>query len=113
MWSAPSRSAHYSRKEIALLYCVEIEVRIPDGIDEARLEDLKVREKAASAEYQKSGEWVHLWRIAGKFGNISVFNVADHDRLHAILWSLPLFPFMRTRIVPLAQHPSALAQNPS
>ncbi len=58
---------------------------------------MKAREKIASSEYQRSGEWLHLWRIAGKFGNISIFDVSDHDRLHEILWSLPLFPFMTIR----------------
>jgi muconolactone D-isomerase len=91
-----------------MLYLVEIDVKIPDGIDPDRLEDLKTREKAASAPLQESGEWLHLWRVAGKFGNISIFNVESHDRLHEILWSLPLFPFMTLRVVPLARHPSAI-----
>ncbi len=91
-----------------MLYCVEIDVRIPDGIDPDRLDELKAREKIASGEFQRSGEWLHLWRVAGKFGNVSIFDVADHDRLHEILWSLPLFPFMTIRVVPLARHPSAI-----
>jgi muconolactone D-isomerase len=94
-----------------MLYCVEIDVKIPDGVDPARLEDLKAREKAVSGEYQRAGEWLHLWRVAGKFGNISVFNVTDHDRLNTILWSLPLFPYMTVRVLPLAQHPGAVVQN--
>ena len=91
-----------------MLYCVEIDVKIPDGIDPAKLEELKIKEKATSTGYQESGEWVHLWRVAGKFGNVSIFDVADHDRLHEILWSLPLFPFMTVRVIPLARHPSAI-----
>jgi len=96
-----------------MLYFVEIDVRIPDGIDDVRLADLKEREKAASAEHQRSGEWLHLWRVAGKFGNISIFDVTDHNRLHEILWSLPLFPFMTLRVVPLAPHPSAIERAPA
>ena len=96
-----------------MLYFVEIDVRIPEGMDPERLEDLKAREKIASAAHQASGEWLHLWRVAGKFGNISVFDVADHDRLHQILWSLPLFPFMTIRVLPLARHPSAIERAPA
>ncbi len=36
----------------------------------------------------------HLWRISGRYANISVFDVAGHDELHPILSGLPLFPFM-------------------
>ena len=97
-------------KDIFVLYMVEIDVKIPDTIDGARLDHLKKREKEASGGYQSSGEWLHLWRVAGKFGNVSIFDVADHDRLNAILWSLPLFPFMTLRIVPLALHPSAVSR---
>ncbi len=96
-----------------MLYLAEIDVNIPDTIDPSRLEDLKAREKVTSSEYQRSGEWLHLWRIAGKFSNVSIFDVSDHDRLHEILWSLPLFPFMTIRLVPLARHPSAIDRQPN
>jgi len=49
-----------------------------------------------------------LWRIAGLYSNISVFDVENHDELHAILSQLPLFPFMKISVTPLAQHPSAI-----
>jgi muconolactone D-isomerase len=94
-----------------MLFCVEMDVKIPDDIDPARLEDIKAREKLTSTKYQQSGEWVNLWRIVGKFGNISIFDVRDNERLHEILWSLPLFPFMTIRILPLATHPSALPKS--
>jgi muconolactone delta-isomerase len=45
---------------------------------------------------------VRVWRIAGQDANISVFDVADHDELHAILSSLPLFPLMEITVTPLA-----------
>jgi len=51
---------------------------------------------------------VHLWRIAGKYANVLVFDVDSHDELHAILSTLPLFPFMAIEIMPRARHPSAI-----
>ena len=51
---------------------------------------------------------LHLWRIAGQYSNVSIFDVADHDELHAILSALPLFPFMQIDVTPLARHPSAI-----
>jgi muconolactone D-isomerase len=68
------------------------------------------REKAYSQELQRSGKWRHIWRIAGQYSNLSIFDVADNDELHAILWQLPLFAFMRIAVTPLATHPSAITE---
>ncbi len=91
-----------------MLYHVRMDVNPPDGIDPAVFDRLKAEEKARAQDLQREGKWVHLWRIAGQYSNISVFDVADHDELHTILSGLPLFPFMRIKVMPLAQHPSAI-----
>ncbi|MBV1798884.1 muconolactone Delta-isomerase [Siccirubricoccus sp. G192] len=92
-----------------MLYHVRMDVRPPHGIDPAEFERLKAEEKARAQDLQRQGKWVHLWRIAGQYSNISVFDVTDHDELHGILSSLPLFPFMEVAVTPLARHPSAVA----
>ncbi len=91
-----------------MLYHVRMDVRPPHGIDPAMFDRLKAEEKARAEALQRQGKWVHLWRIAGRYSNISVFDVADHDELHGILSTLPLFPFMEIAVTPLARHPSAL-----
>ncbi len=91
-----------------MLYHVRMDVRPPHGIDPAEFERLKAEEKARAQELQRQGKWVHLWRIAGRYANISVFDVASHDELHGILSTLPLFPFMEIAVTPLARHPSAV-----
>ena len=70
--------------------------------------ELKAEEKARAEQLQREGSWLHLWRIAGHYSNISIFDVPDHDALHVILSTLPLFPFMAISVTPLAQHPSAI-----
>jgi muconolactone D-isomerase len=92
-----------------MLYCVRMDVRPPHDIDPERFEALKSKEKARAQELQRAGKWPHLWRVAGQYANISVFDVADHEELHDILMSLPLFPFMDITVIPLARHPSAIA----
>jgi muconolactone D-isomerase len=77
-----------------MLYCVRMDVRVPHDLGPEQLERLKAEEKARAQELQRAGRWRHLWRVAGQYANISVFDVADNDELHALLWSLPLFPFM-------------------
>jgi muconolactone D-isomerase len=91
-----------------MLYHVRMDVHPPHGIDPAEFERLKAEEKARALDLQRQGKWVHLWRIAGQYSNISVFDVADHDELHGILSTLPLFPFMEIAVTPLARHPSVL-----
>lgn len=92
-----------------MLFAVRMEVEIPRDLDPEVRADLVAREKAYCQELQKSGEWVHIWRIVGRYANISVFDVTGNEALHAILWNLPLFPYMSVEVTPLAQHPSDLA----
>ncbi|MEK0084604.1 muconolactone Delta-isomerase [Benzoatithermus flavus] len=91
-----------------MLYCVEMDVRVPHDVDPQVFERLKAEEKARAQELQHQGKWRHLWRVAGRYANISIFDVESHDELHAILSGLPLFPFMEMRVTPLARHPSAI-----
>ena len=91
-----------------MLYAVRMDVAIPRDLDPAERAETVAREKAYSQELQRSGEWRHIWRITGQYSNLSIFDVASHDRLHEILWSLPLFPYMSIEVTPLAQHPSAI-----
>ncbi len=91
-----------------MLYCVRMTVNVPHGMDPERFERLKAEEKAVAQDLQRSGKWRHLWRVAGQYANISVFDVDNHDELHGLLSSLPLFPFMDVTVTPLARHPSAI-----
>ena len=91
-----------------MLYHVRMDVHPPVDPLTANFEQLKADEKRMAQELQRQGVWLHLWRIAGQYSNISVFDVAGHDELHAILSGLPLFPFMTVAVMPLARHPSAI-----
>ncbi|NML31672.1 muconolactone Delta-isomerase [Paraburkholderia antibiotica] len=91
-----------------MLYCVEMQVNIPASLDASRVEEIKAAEKAKAIEIQKSGKWPHLWRVVGKYSNISIFDVESNDELHQLLSSLPLFPYMTIQVTPLARHPSAI-----
>ncbi len=91
-----------------MLYHVRMDVHPPRDMPAEAFESLKAAEKARAEELQRAGTWRHLWRIAGAYANVSIFDVADHDALHAILSALPLFPFMEIAVTPLARHPSAI-----
>ena len=91
-----------------MLYHVQMDVQPPHDVDPERFERLKAEEKERSQQLQRQGKWPHLWRIAGRYANISIFDVASHDELHALLATLPLFPFMKIVVTPLARHPSSI-----
>jgi len=91
-----------------MLYHVRMDVHPPRDMSAAEFDALKAAEKARAEELQRQGKWRHLWRIAGAYANVSIFDVADHDELHAILSTLPLFPFMQVQVTPLARHPSVI-----
>ena len=94
-----------------MLYCVHMDVRVPHDVDREHFEQLKMAEKARAQELQHAGKWRHPWRVAGRYANISIFDVADHDELHDILSTLPLFPFMHITVTALARHPSAISSS--
>jgi muconolactone delta-isomerase len=58
---------------------------------------------------QEQGKWLHLWRVAGKFANVSIFDVESPAELHEILNSLPLYPFIEVDVTALCHHPGAIA----
>ncbi|CAM5185920.1 muconolactone Delta-isomerase [Oligella ureolytica] len=91
-----------------MLFCVEMTVNIPHGSDPVKMDEIKRAEKERAIEIQKSGKWPHLWRVSGKYSNISIFDVESNDELHELLMSLPLFPFMEIEVTPLSKHPSSI-----
>jgi muconolactone D-isomerase len=92
-----------------MLFHVRMDVHIPDDLDPGTRADLVAKERAYSQDLQRSGEWPHIWRIVGEYSNVSIFDVADNDRMHEILSNLPLFPHMQIKVTPLATHPSDVA----
>lgn len=92
-----------------MLYCVEMTVKIPHNSDPVKMDEIKRAEKERAIEIQKSGKWPHLWRVTGKYSNISIFDVESNDELHELLMSLPLFPFMEIKVTPLSKHPSSIS----
>lgn len=91
-----------------MLFMVEMTVNPPHDIDKEEFAKLVATEKARAQELQESGQWRHLWRVAGQYANVSIFDVESPAALHDIMMSLPLFPFMETKVTPLCRHPSSI-----
>lgn len=85
-----------------------IVIRISFDSDPEAIKQLQAQEHVRARELQFQGKWPHLWRVAGKYANISVFNVEDPAELHETINSLPLFPFMDVEVTALCHHPGAV-----
>lgn len=92
-----------------MLFAVQMDVDLPRDMDPAVKADILAREKTYSQRLQRAGKWPHIWRVVGRYSNLSVFDVADNAELHEILWGLPLFPHMTISVTPLAEHPSKVS----
>lgn len=92
-----------------MLFAVKMDVELPLGMDPGERDDTLAREKAYSHELQRTGKWLHIWRLVGQYSNLSIFDVTDNAELHDILWNLPLFRHMSIEVTPLATHPSDLS----
>jgi muconolactone D-isomerase len=91
-----------------MLFHVYIDVRIPHDADSEQVKKLGAQEHERAKLLQGQGKWLHLWRVAGKFANVSIFDVESPAELHEILNSLPLYPFMEVDVTALCQHPGSL-----
>lgn len=94
-----------------MLFMVEMDVLIPHDMAPDVVDDLKAREKARAQALQEAGTWRHIWRVAGRYANVSIFDVEDADALHDIMLSLPLFPFMNVNVTALCRHPSSIHEH--
>ncbi len=93
-----------------MLFHVTMTVRIPHDADPEKIARLNAQEHERARELQVQGKWLHLWRVAGKWANVSIFKVESPDELHEIVSSLPLYPFMEIEVNALSQHPGSLGR---
>ncbi len=91
-----------------MLFKVEMTVNLPVDMPAETAAAIKAEEKAYAQELQRQGKWRHLWRVAGSYANVSIFDVRDNAELHEIISALPLFPYMAISVAPLCRHPSSI-----
>ena len=94
-----------------MLFHVRMKVNLPATMPAEQAARLKQDEKALAHKLQEQGKWRHLWRIAGQYANVSIFDVESVDELHTLLTALPLFPYMQIDVMPLCRHPSSIRED--
>jgi muconolactone D-isomerase len=91
-----------------MLFQVRMTVKLPPDMPVEQANRLKADEKDLAQRLQRDGVWRHLWRIAGLYANVSIFDVADNQALHDTLMQLPLYPYMEMDVTALCRHPSSV-----
>lgn len=87
-------------------FLVHIVVEWPPGGDPDEFARLGSAERARAVELAAEGHIRRLWRIPGRLANWGIWEAADATELHALISSLPLFPWVSAEVHPLAAHPS-------
>ena len=91
-----------------MLFKVSMTVRLPHTMPADEADRLKASERTIAEALQRSGKWRHLWRVAGRYANVSIFDVSGNAELHDLLLTLPLFPYMEIEVEALCRHPSSI-----
>ncbi len=72
---------------------------------DAAVERLVSDEAARGEQLIASGHIVRIWRIPGRRENVGIWRCRDATELHALLESLPAFPYFTASATALATHP--------
>ena len=86
-------------------FLVRIEIDLSRGVTEPQRRELLEAEAERGRELLASGALRRIWRVPGRSANISLYETSDATELHAILSSLPLWPWMDVHVEALAAHP--------
>lgn len=87
-------------------FLVEIEVHFPPDGDPAKKAELIAAEKLRARELADAGILRRVWRQPGRWANYGLWEAPNASALHEAIASLPLFPWLRVTVHPLAEHPS-------
>jgi muconolactone D-isomerase len=91
-----------------MLFLVDIVAELtPDLRDPASEQGqaLMAGELERGVQLHRAGVIQRIWRVPGELRNVGVWEATDATELHDQLASLPMFPWIRASVTPLAIHP--------
>src|SRR3954447_15545262 len=90
-------------------YLVEMTTRVPAGVSEQSVHDVRAREAAHSRELADHGALLRLFRPPlqpGEWRTFGIFAAQDDGHLESVLASMPLRIWRTDKVPPLAPHPN-------
>jgi muconolactone D-isomerase len=85
-------------------FLVHIEVHRPARATDADAAELSAAEKVRAGELIAQGMLRRVWRVPGQWAHWGLWEAADATELHAAICTLPLWPWMRVQVHPMARH---------
>jgi len=86
-------------------FFLNIQVRLPGEWSQEQRAELVRRETEAAVELMHRKILRRTFRIVGQVANFSIWETTTLDDLHAVLQSLPMYPFMTIAVTPIIKHP--------
>ena len=86
-------------------YLLNIQVRMPGEWTQEQRTELFHREVEAAVELMHRKVLRRTFRVVGQMANFSIWDAATPEELHAVLQSLPMYPFMTISVTPIIKHP--------
>ena len=86
-------------------FLLNIQVRLPGEWTQEQRADLVRRETEAAVELIQRKVLRRTFRVVGQLANISIWETATPEELHAVLQTLPIYPFMTITVTPIIKHP--------
>jgi muconolactone delta-isomerase len=93
----------------AMEYLVTMTTRVPEGIPDAAVDDVRGREAVHSRELAAGGHLLRLWRPPlrpGEWRTLGLFAAADDRQLEQVLASMPLRVWRTDEVTALSSHPN-------
>jgi muconolactone D-isomerase len=86
-------------------FLINIKINWPEDMDPARKEKISQDERAHAKELAAKGHLVRMWRVTGRRENWGLWRAKNATEMHAIISSLPVWPWMDVTVHALAKHP--------
>jgi muconolactone delta-isomerase len=90
-------------------FLVEMTTRVPEGVTEDAVNEVRARETVHSRELAESGALLRLFRPPlqpGEWRTYGLFAAEDDQRLERVLTGMPLRIWRSDRVTPLVPHPN-------
>jgi muconolactone D-isomerase len=84
-------------------------VQLPGEWTAEQRADLVRREIDAAVDLMHRGVLRRTFRVVGQLANFSIWETDTPEELHAVLQSLPMYPFMTISVTPIIKHPAEVA----
>jgi muconolactone D-isomerase len=91
-----------------MLYLLQSQVHPPTDLSPEKWGELARAELEYGIQKRHEGKLVDIWRVAGEYAAVSIWDALDNDELHQLISNLPMFAYADFKVIALATHPSTI-----